>query len=193
MESVTQLSLINQEVGLRFAINSIAVILLVRLIYFRKYKRNDLFLTFFSFNSVIFFIAYLLNKVEMSIGAAFGLFAVFSMLRYRTSGISTKDMTYLFLCIALGLLMAVAPVDYLSLSIFSSFIILVTYLLESALLIKQEQQKVIVYDNVELIKAGKETELLADLTTRTSLPVHRYTISDINFLKDSCVITIYYY
>lgn len=193
MESVTQLSLINQEVGLRFAINSIAVILLVRLIYFRKYKRNDLFLTFFSFNSVIFFIAYLLNKVEMSIGAAFGLFAVFSMLRYRTSGISTKDMTYLFLCIALGLLMAVAPVDYLSLSIFSSFIILVTFLLESALLIKQEQQKVIVYDNVELIKAGKETELLADLTTRTSLPVHRYAISDINFLKDSCVITIYYY
>lgn len=193
MESVIQLSLINQEVGIRFAINSIAVIMLVRLIYFRTYKRNDLFLTFFSFNSIIFFIAYLLNKVEMSIGAAFGLFAVFSMLRYRTSGISTKDMTYLFLCIALGLLMAVAPVDYVSLSIFSGFIILVTFLLESGLLIKQELQKVIVYDNVELIKAGKEAELLADLTARTSLQVHRYAISDINFLKDTCVITIYYY
>ncbi len=183
----------NQEVGLRFAINIVAVTLLVRLVYFRTYKRNDLFLTFFSFNIIIFFIAYLLNKVEMSIGAAFGLFAVFSMLRYRTSGISTKDMTYLFLCIALGLLLAVAPVDYVSLSIFCGFILLLTFLLESGLLIKQEYQKVIVYDNVELIKVGKEAALLADLTSRTSLNIHRYSVSDINFLKDSCVITIYYY
>jgi hypothetical protein len=82
---------------MRLAIDLISVFIVVRLIYFKNYRRTDLFLTFFIFNLIIFLITFLLNKVEMSMGAAFGLFAVFSMLRYRTEGISAKDMTYLLL------------------------------------------------------------------------------------------------
>ena len=77
----------------RLAIDLACVFALVRLVYHRTYRRADLFLTFFSFNLVIFLIAFVLNSTEMSMGAAFGLFAVFSMLRYRTEGISTTDMT----------------------------------------------------------------------------------------------------
>jgi hypothetical protein len=69
-----------------------------------------LLFTYIVFNLVIFFICFLLNKVELSMGAALGLFAVFSMLRYRTEGISIKDMTYLFLVIAMGLISAVTKI-----------------------------------------------------------------------------------
>lgn len=71
----------------RLAIDLTCVFVLVRMIYYRAYGRADLFLTFFSFNLAIFIIAFVLNSTEMSMGAAFGLFAVFSMLRYRTEGI----------------------------------------------------------------------------------------------------------
>ena len=86
---------------LRLLIDVISMFVLVRLIYFRIYKKKDYLFTFFLFNIIIFIITYLLNKVDMSMGAAFGLFAVFSMLRYRTEGLTTKDMTYLFIVIAL--------------------------------------------------------------------------------------------
>jgi len=92
------------EILTPYLINLIAVTLLVRGLYYRTYKRSDLFLTFFGFNTIIFFVAIVLNQVDLSTGAAFGLFAVFSILRYRTEGLSAKDMTYLFLSIALGLL-----------------------------------------------------------------------------------------
>ena len=77
----------------RLLIDFASVFVLVRLVYYRVYRRSDLFFTFFIFNLVIFFICFLLNKVDLSMGAAFGLFAVFSMLRYRTEDISIKDMS----------------------------------------------------------------------------------------------------
>jgi hypothetical protein len=189
---MTYLNLITSEIGARFAVDMVATIILIRGIYFTNYKRTDLFLTFFSFNTVIFFTSYMLNRVDMSIGSAFGLFAVFSMLRYRTTGISTKDMTYLFLCITLGMLNAVAPADFVSLSMLSGIMLGLIFLLESKWVVKKEQINTIVYDNVQLIQAGREAELLADLQKRTGLNIHRYEVNEIDFLKDTCVLTIYF-
>lgn len=179
--------------GLRYLINLVAMILLTRFIYYRSYRRSDLFLTFFSFNSIIFFVTYLLNKVEMSTGAAFGLFAVFSILRYRTEGISAKDMTYLFLSIALGLLTAVSKVSWMEQSVICCVILLLTFLLESNLLMKKESSKTVLYDNINLAGANAQQELLDDLRKRTGLNIHRYEILEIDFLKDACRITIYYF
>jgi hypothetical protein len=178
---------------LRFAVDISAVFILIRFIYYRYYRRTDLFLTFFGFNVIIFLITYLLNKVEMSMGAAFGLFAVFSMLRYRTEGISTKDMTYLFIVIALGLITAVSKGSWDDLVIMSSILVAVVWLLESGFFIKAELTKNIVYDKINLIIPEKEAELLEDLRTRTGLDIHRFEIQDYDFLKDATRITIYYY
>lgn len=177
----------------RLAVDLISLFILIRFIYFRNYKRTDLFLTFFVFNVVIFLITYLLNKVEMSMGAAFGLFAVFSMLRYRTEGISAKDMTYLFLSIAIGLIAAISKGGWDDLSLFAIIILVVTYLLESGLLIRKELYKSITYENISLITPDKSEELLTDLKARTGLNVHRVEIKEIDFLKDATLMTIYYY
>lgn len=184
---------INAEVALRYAINLIAVIVLVRFIYYRNYRRADLFLTFFAFNTIIFFVSYLLNKVEMTTGAAFGLFAVFSVLRYRTEGISAKDMTYVFLSIALGLLTAVSKGSSVEQAIVCLVILLLTYLLESNLLMKKENFKVIHYDNIHLIQSDKKEALMEDLKARIGLNIHRFEINEIDFLKDACRITVYYF
>lgn len=177
----------------RLIINLIAVFLLIRFVYYRNYRRTDLFTTFFVFNVVIFMITYLLNKVEMSMGAAFGLFAVFSMIRYRTEGISAKDMTYLFLVIALGLISAIGKGNWEELSLFSLILLTITHLLEGNLLIKKERTKIVLYENIHLITPARRGELIDDLRNRTGLNVHRIEIEDIDFLKDATRLTIYYF
>jgi hypothetical protein len=177
----------------RLAIDILAVFVLIRLIYYKKYRRNDLFLSFFGFNFIIFFITFLLNKVNMSMGAAFGLFAVFSMLRYRTENLSAKDVTYLFICIALGLITAVSAGNLLELGLLCGILILTIALLEGKLLMKQEQTKTIFYDKVALITPERRAELIADLEQRTGLVIHRVEIQNIDFLKDSAELTAYYY
>lgn len=188
------------KLGIRLIIDLLSIILLVRLVYYRVYKKTELFFTFFIFNVIIFMICFLLNKVDLSMGAAFGLFAVFSMLRYRTEDISIKDMSYLFLVIAIGLISAVTKIkgagddyEYIFIGIINAIIILISFLLESSFLIKKESVKIINYENIQFIHQDKHTELIEDIKKRTGIQIHRMSIMEIDFLKDSAKIKIYYY
>lgn len=195
-----ELQKLTGKIGFRLLIDLASVFILVRFIYYPIYKNREFFFTFFIFNIIIFLISFLLNKVDLSMGAAFGLFAVFSMLRYKTEEIAIKDMTYLFLAIAIGLVSAVTKVkdtednvEYLFLIGINAIILLITYLLESNIFMKQESVKTILYENIEMIKDGRQEELLADLKLRTGFNVHRYSIKKIDFLKDSAQIKVFYY
>lgn len=197
IEAVTK---ITSKIGIRLLIDLVAVFVLVRFIYYPIYKHRDLFFTFFIFNLVIFLISFLLNKVELSMGAAFGLFAVFSMLRYRTEDISIKDMTYLFLVIAIGLVSAVTKIksaediyEYMFLIGICGTVLSITYFLESDFLMKKETVKTVSYERIELIHEEKREELIEDLKARTGLNIHRISINKIDFLKDTAQIKIYYY
>lgn len=129
----------------------------------------------------------------MSLGAAFGLFAVFSMLRYRTEGISTKDMTYLFIVIAIGLICAVSKATYFELSIINAILIGFTYALDGNWLVRNEMVKTIQYENIELIKPQHYEAMVNDLKNRTGLDIHRATVTKIDFLKDVAIVKIYFY
>ena len=178
---------------LRLAIDLVCVVVLVRFIYYRTYHRTDLFLTFFSFNLVIFLISFVLNSTEMSLGAAFGLFAVFSMLRYRTEGISTTDMTYLFLGIALGLIMAVSAANAAGLAMLGAVLLAFTQALESGMLARRELRQEVVYDRIELVHADLRGALLQDLRARTGLPIHRVEVESLDMIKGLAKLVVYHH
>ncbi|HXC03297.1 MAG TPA: DUF4956 domain-containing protein [Bacteroidia bacterium] len=177
----------------RLGIDLLTVFLLIRLIYFRIYRNGEFLFTFLVFNLIIFLITYLLNKVDMSLGAAFGLFAVFSMLRYRTEGISAREMTYLFVVISIGLISAVSSCSIMELGLLNGVILGFIYVLEAGHVLRRESQQQVVYENINLIQPEQRELLIADLKKRTGLNIHRVTIGDIDFLKDTALIKIYYY
>lgn len=177
----------------RLAINFMAVFILVRFIYYYNYRKKELFFTYFIFNFIIFLITFFLNKVDMGIGAAFGLFAVFAMLRYRTENISAKDMTYLFLVIAIGLITAVSKVSAIELIILNGLALLLTLGLEGGFFLKKESSKLIQYENIEMIRPEHFPALMSDLKKRTGLNIHRIEFDKVDFLKDTALIKMYYY
>jgi hypothetical protein len=144
------------------------------------------------FNVTIFLLTYVLNTVKISMGAAFGLFAVFSMLRYRTSGIDMKDMTYLFIFIAMGLISAI-EMDFYENVIISALVIGFTLVLDTKLLLRRESSKTIRYEKIDMIKPNRRDELIKELKERTGLNIHRVSIAEIDFLKDVAMINVYYY
>lgn len=178
---------------LRLAVDLACVLILIRGIYWRRYGRADLFLSFFGFNLIIFLLAFSLNQVEMSMGAAFGLFAVFSMLRYRTEDISATDMTYLFLVIALGLLMAVADGGLAVILVIAGLILGMTALLEGNLLARRELAQDVWYDDIARVAPARREELIADLRARTGLEIHRIEVRQIDLIKDAARLVVYYH
>ena len=148
--------------------------------------------SFLLFAVGVFSVTYLLHSVDISMGFAFGLFAVFSMLRYRTESISVREMTYLFLVIAMSLLSSVGSTNYVELVLLHSVFFSCALFCEAVLSRKTLLEKTIQYEKIENITPRRRQILIADLKARTGLDVDRVEISHIDFLKDSASLVVFY-
>lgn len=175
-------------------IDLVVACIIVLGIYFPTEKDKGYVLSFFAFNISIFLIATLFSEVEISIGLGFGLFAIFSILRYRSDPLPVREMTYLFI------LMTLPVIDVIMLNegmvietIFANLAILaVFFLIEKTMGLRYEMRKSIIYEKIELIKPEHYDALLADLRERTGLPINRFEVGKIDFLHDIADIKIYY-
>ena len=138
---------------------------------------------------------FMLESVKLQMGFALGLFAVFGIIRYRTDAIPIKEMTYLFVVIGMSVMNALInkKISLVELSFANLVIIGATYGLERVWLLRHEAQKIIVYENIDLIKVGREEEMKADIEARTGIKVNRFEIGKIDFLRDTALIKIYFF
>ncbi len=179
---------------LSFAFNLIVVIVLVRFIYYPSTRSKRYVLTFIAFNTVIFFVLHFMNSIQISLGVGFGLFAIFTILRYRTDPLPVREMTYLFIIAALPVMNA-ASVNVSSwpqVIAANLAILLLMFILERGWGFRYDASKRIIYEKIELVRADRMEELVADLKERTGLKIKRVSIGKINFLKDTAELTIYY-
>lgn len=183
------------EMIIRLAFNLATAFVLIRLIYYPIQRNKDFLFTFFLFNFLIFLICILLSSANIKAGLAFGLFALFSILRYRTETIPIKEMGYLFACVSLGVINALANKgdSFSILIICNSLILLMAWMLDYTLTIKHENFKEITYERIDLVHSDRMEELKTDLIQRTGLPIHRIEIRSINFLRDTANLQIFYY
>ncbi len=179
---------------LRFILNIAVLWITVRYLYYPRTFRKDYVFTFLLLGIVVFFMCFLLANVKLQLGFALGLFAVFGIIRYRTNPIPIKEMTYLFLIIAISLINAISSkkVSYAEL-LFSNFALLgVTLVLEKGLFIKHLSQRIVVYEKIDLIKPEKRAELIADLKNRTGLDIKSIEIGKVDFLRDISWLTVHF-
>ena len=149
---------------------------------------------FLAFNTVIYFVMSFLANVELSVGVGFGLFAIFSVLRYRTSTMSTREMTYLFIVIALPVMNSLLMRDYawpMLLGV-NMAVAAVLFVLEREWGFHYESTQAVRYERIDLIRPDQRDLLLSDLRQRTGLPVKRVEIGRLNFLNDTAELRVFY-
>lgn len=182
------------ELFIGFFVNLLVAVLIVRFIYYPAKQDKNYVFTFLAFNTIIYFVMSFLTTAELSMGVGFGLFAIFSVLRYRTSTMSTREMTYLFIVIALPVMNSVLMREgsWLVLGGTNAAVVAVLYILEQEWGFHYTSANLIKYERIELIKPENHALLLEDLRQRTGLPVKRFEIGRMNFLDDTAEIKIYY-
>lgn len=183
------------ELLFKFTLDVIVLFVLIRLIYYPIHRKKDYLFTYFIFNILIFFLCVLLNSVKLSIGFAFGLFAIFGVLRYRTEQISIKDMTYLFAVITIAVINSLASkkVSVAELVFTDGMILLVTYALEHLWLTRHEAMKELIYERIELIRPDHREDLFNDLRERLGVKVSRVEIGKIDLLRDTAQLRVFYF
>ncbi len=179
-----------------FALNLTMGFIVVRFIYYTSNPKQQKYIfTFLSFNILIYFVSALLRDVQLSIGFGFGLLAVFSTLRYRTEQIPVKEMTYLFISMTLpfmNTLFMATRINFTELILVNLLVLVLLYIIEKRWGLPCEANKLIRYEKIELIKPEHYPQLLADLRQRTGLNIKRCEVDQVDFLRDTAQLTIYY-
>lgn len=182
------------DLTLRFFITFGMLIVLSGLLYYPKSKKKEFVFTFISVGVTVYFLSFLLSSVNMELGLALGLFAIFGILRYRTIPVQIREMTYLFLSITLSIINSLSAVGYPALLILgiNLLILLITWLLERILFKRAKGRITVNYEKIELIKPDKRQALIADLEERLGMKILDVRVGSINFLRDTAEVEITY-
>ncbi|QGY45222.1 DUF4956 domain-containing protein [Maribellus comscasis] len=180
--------------AIRFGFNLAATFVVVVLLYARNSKRKDFYFSYFAISIAVFLLCFLLENVKLELGFALGLFAIFGIIRYRTDTIPIKEMTYLFVIIAVSVINALskAHLGYVELTFVNVLLVGALWTLEKVLMLRQEDSLLVIYENIENLHKEKEKELVADLENRTGIKIKRYQVEKIDFLRDVAQIMIYF-
>ncbi len=189
---------------MRFVINLVVVTIIARRYYYPRSRRRDYMFIFILMSLSIFLLVSLMEGDGMNLGAAMGLFAIFGIMRFRTEAVPIREMTYLFMLITVSVVNALSRAEYhpkadywdgfgLVTIVFVNLVFVgMAWIFESGKLVSSSCSKYILYDNVALVAPDKRKELKADLEARTGLKIQRIEVGTIDFLKDSCMIRIFY-
>lgn len=180
---------------IRLLINCLFTWLIIDRLYYRKSRRRDFYFTFMLISVAIFFIVFFMifvledMKGKTSMGVGIGLFGIFSIMRYRTDAMPVREMTYLFVIIALSLVNAVSVnVPLLEVILTNLIISAAVWLCE--LHIKTRPTRLVQYDRIELITPERRPELIADLEKRLGVKVTKVDVGSIDFLRDMAMIRV---
>ncbi len=181
------------ELLLRFGFNFLFCWIIIRWLYYRKSRRTDYYFTFTLISVSIFFLIYLLGSVKIKVGFALGLFAIFGIIRYRTESMSVREMTYLFVVIAVSVINALAvSLTWLELTATNVLFILCILFGEAMQRLKHLSEKMVLYDRIDLIVPERRAELMEDLRTRLGINVERVEIGAVDFLHDTAMLKVHY-
>lgn len=187
METSLKLSLLL----ISFLVNLISCSLITYVVYQRVHRQRGYDFSFMILSTVIFFLCFFLSGVELQLGLALGLFAIFGIIRYRTDAIPIREMTYLFMVIALAVINALINIEKQPIEtlIVNVVFISLPLIIESFKRDTKEQIS-LTYDNISLSGMSKRNELIEDLEKRLNLKIVDLKIEKIDVSQGKMKLTI---
>ncbi|MGI9444155.1 MAG: DUF4956 domain-containing protein [Rubripirellula sp.] len=190
---------------IRFAFNLLILALIVRFAILPNQQDREFAFTVSMLNITVFFICFALKKLDLGIGMALGLFAIFGVLRYRTNALPIKEMTYLFIVIGIAVINSLSnkKTSYAELMAANGLILMAAVLKEKfvangksntglqGVVSKKAKKHVVEYDRLDLLAPEKSDELQADLVQRTGMPITRIQVQNIDLKTNSATLNIW--
>ncbi|WP_421920868.1 DUF4956 domain-containing protein [Marinifilum sp.] len=182
------------ELLLRYLLNLLVTVFVVNYVYFKATGKRTYVFTYIMISTTVFFLCFLLGNIDLQLGFALGLFAIFGIIRYRTDTIPIREMTYLFLVITISIINALArrDVSYSEILLTNTTFMLTTWVMERVWMRRHMARRTIIYDRMDLIHPDKHDLLRQDIKERTGLVITRFKIGQIDLAKNSIRLTIFY-
>lgn len=187
----------------RFVVNIFFLTLVIKHLYYNHNRKIEYLFTYYMIGIIVFFLCFTLKKYELDIGMALGLFAIFGIIRYRTSSIEIKEMTYLFVVIGVSVINALAnkKMSYAELLVANTIIVTALYFIERHWTRKNimadktlgPQKQDIIYDKIDNIKPSQHHLLIQELEEKFEVKIEDLSINKVDFLKKTVQLSFTYF
>ena len=157
-------------------------------LYFRRHRRADLLLAYVTLNIGIFVAMSLLSTVRVDIALGFGLFAILSIIRLRSSTVTQQEVAYYFVALVLGLVNGM-NLDDRRLVVLVNVLLLVTMLVVDSRPLRERARRLDI--TLDMVHAD-DAALVADLERRLGGRVMHHVVNDIDYVRDTMVVDVRY-
>ena len=180
---------------IRLFLYSLTTFILIRYVYYPKKGDKEMIVNLFLMGFVIFVVSSLLDKINFNLGFAVGLFAIFSIIRFRTPSIEVREITYLFIIIGISIINALVvsdSADFYAVILVDILIILIALGIEryASTRITIKKSMTFIVRDLGLINSPKD--LLEEVRKKTKINIHNIDVRKINAAKKELLLWIYY-
>lgn len=176
----------------RFAINTIAMVMLIFGLYYRRYRDKELVTAASLFNVFVFAVLTVLSTVEFSVAAGFGLFAILALFTLRSEQISKIAITYFFGSVAIAVICAVRGTTLPFTAAITALVLLGAYVLDHPRVLRSADGIKVTLDQIDAHALSDPAAMSADLSRRLGVQVMSYQIVALDYITDMARINVHY-
>jgi Domain of unknown function (DUF4956) len=174
--------------GIDLGIDLVAILLMAYVLYFRRHWRADLLLSYVTLNIGIFVVMSLLSTVRVDIAVGFGLFAILSIIRLRSSAVTQQEVAYYFVALVMGLVNGMDVADRV-LVIVLNVLLLVTMAVVDSKPLRDRSRRV----DVQLKRVyDSDAALVADLERELGGRVVYHEVTEIDLGRQHTTVDVRY-
>lgn len=163
-------------------------------LYLRRGGKPEFVLVFLVVAAIVFQFCHLLKTMTISLSLAFGLFALFSLMRFRSRPIALRDLTYLFVSIGIAVLDGlIVNEPFYEIMIWDFLIVGILICGEIIQSKYKHTHKLVVYEKMDLLQEDNQELLMADLCSRLSIKkINKVKIGKVDFKKNTAELMVYF-
>jgi hypothetical protein len=165
-----------------------AIFLMAYALYFRRHRRADLLLAYVTLNIGIFVAESLMGAVRVDLALGFGLFAILSIIRLRSSTVTQQEVAYYFVALVLGLVNGMNLSDRWLVGGVNALLLLTMFLVDSRAMRERARRVHITLDAVH----PDDRALVAALERRLGGWVMHHVVDEIDYVRDITVVDVRY-
>jgi hypothetical protein len=169
-------------------VDAAAIFLLAYVLYFRRHRRADLLLAYVALNIGIFVAMSLLGSVRVDLALGFGLFAILSIIRLRSTSVTQQEVAYYFVALVMGLVNGM-NIDDRRLAVLINVLLLVTMAVVDSHNLRERARRLDVHLDVV---HSDDAALVADLERRLGGKVQHHEVNDIDYVRRTMTVDVRY-
>src|ERR1700712_2935067 len=172
------------NLAIDLGIDVVAIFVLAYALYFRRHRRADLLLGYVALNVGLVVAMSLLSSVRLDVAMGFGLFAILSIIRLRSTSVTQQEVAYYFVALVTGLVNGLGLEDR-RLAVAINVVLLVTMLVVDGRPLRERARRLDV--TLDVIHAD-DAALVADLERRLGGEVMHHQVNEVDYVRDTMVV-----